>query len=229
MYEAFVKSLAQLTDRRTRGVLWQCVGLALILYMSVVGLVWWGLSLLTETSWDAVNKLIAALGGLLALVGGGLIYPALVTVLIGLFAEPLCRRVEALYYPDRPPGRAQPIGEIIGGTIAFALKTLGLNLLTLLLTFFIPGINIFVFVAINGYLVSVEYFEMVAVRRMTLKQADALRKQHFGRLWGAGALFASGMAVPFVGVIAPVVAVIFMVHMLESLRGESFEGTALVR
>lgn len=224
MYEAFVKSLAQLADRRTRGVLWQCVGLALVLYAIVVGTVWWGLSLLTETSWESVNKLIAALGGLIALVGGGLIYPALVTVLVGLFAEPLCRRVEALYYPDKGPGRAQPIGEIILGTIAFAGKTLGLNLLTLLLTFVIPGINIFVFVAINGYLVSVEYFEMVAVRRMTLKQADTLRKQHFVRLWGAGALFASGMAVPFLGVIAPVVAVIFMVHMLESLRDSTNHG-----
>ena len=229
MYEAFVKSLAQLTDRRTRGVLWQCVGLALVLYMSVVGLVWWGLSLLAETSWDGVNKLIAALGGVLALIGGGLIYPALVTVLVGLFAEPLCRRVETLYYPGRGPGRAQPIGEIIGGTVAFALKTLGLNLLTLLSTFFLPGINIFVFVAINGYLVSVEYFEMVAVRRMTLKQADSLRKQHFIRLWGAGALFASGMAVPFLGVVAPVVAVIFMVHMLESLRDSTAHGEIALR
>lgn len=218
MYETFVKSLAQLADRRTRGVLWQCIGLALGLYLGIVGLVWWGLSLLTGTGWGGLDSLIAALGGLLALVIGGLIYPALVTVLIGLFAEPLCRRVEELHYPERGPGRAQPLSEIIVGTVNFAGKTLALNLLTLLATFVIPGINIFVFIAINGYLVSVEYFEIAAVRRMPLKQVRALRQQHFLRLWGAGAVFASGMAIPVIGVIAPVVAVVFMVHSLEALR-----------
>lgn len=218
MLDTLVTSLAQLGDRPTRGVLWRCVGLALALYMSVVAAIWWGLSLLSETSWDSVNTAIAALGGLIALILGGLVYPALVTVLIGLFAEPIARRVELLHYPERGAGRAQPVGEIIVGTINFAGKTLAFNVLALLLTFVLPGLNIFVFVAVNGYLVSVEYFEMVAVRRMDLRQAQALRKQHFLRLWCAGAVFATGMAVPVIGVIAPVVAVVFMVHTLESLR-----------
>lgn len=218
MLDTLVTSLAQLGDRQTRGVLWRCVGLALALYMGVVAAIWWGLSLLSETSWDSVNTAIAALGGLVALILGGLVYPALVTVLVGLFAEPIARRVEILHYPERGTGRAQPIGEIIVGTINFAGKTLAFNVLALLLTFVLPGLNIFVFVAVNGYLVSVEYFEMVAVRRMDLRQAQALRKQHFLRLWCAGAVFATGMAVPVIGVIAPVVAVVFMVHTLESLR-----------
>ena len=170
-------SLSQLGDRGTRGVLWKCIGLALALYIAVVGGVWWGLSLLSETSWDSVNTVIAALGGVLALILGGMIYPALVTVLVGLFAEPLARRTEIIHYPERGPGRAQPVGEIVVGTINFALKTLAFNLFALLLTFVIPGLNIFVFIAVNGYLVSVEYFEMVAVRRMDLKRAQALRKQ----------------------------------------------------
>ncbi len=218
MYDTLVASLAQLADRQTRGVLWRCVGLALALYLAVVAAVWWGLSRLSETGWGGLDTAIAVLGGLAALILGGLIYPALVTVLVGLFAEPIARRVEILHYPERGAGRAQPIGEIVVGTINFAGKTLAFNLFALLLTFVLPGLNIFVFVAVNGYLVSVEYFEMVAVRRMDLKQARALRKQHFVRLWCAGALFATGMAVPVIGVIAPVVAVVFMVHTLESLR-----------
>ncbi|MGE4528536.1 MAG: EI24 domain-containing protein [Rhodospirillaceae bacterium] len=218
MFGLFVKSLAQLSDPRTRGVVWRALGLGLLLYVAVVAGVWWGLSFLSETRWETVNALIAAAGGLVALVAGALIYPALVTVLIGLFSEAICRRVEALHYPERGAGREQPLTEILVGTINFAGKTLALNLLTLLLTFIIPGVNIFVFIAINGYLVSVEYFEMAAVRRVDLKQTNALRKRHFFRLWGAGAVFAVGMAVPVIGIVAPVVAMIFMVHVLETVR-----------
>jgi len=218
MFDLFVKSLAQLSDRRTRGVVWRALCLALLLYAAVVAGVWWGLSQIPETRWDTVNAVIAAAGGIGALVAGALVYPALVTVLIGLFSEPICRRVETLHYPERGPGREQPLAEILIGTINFAGKTLALNIVTLLLTFIIPGVNIFVFIAINGYLVSVEYFEMAAVRRVDLKQANVLRKRHFLRLWGAGAVFAVAMMVPVVGIVAPVVAMIFMVHVLETTR-----------
>jgi hypothetical protein len=33
MFDLFVKSFAQLYDTRTRGVVWRCLGLALILYL----------------------------------------------------------------------------------------------------------------------------------------------------------------------------------------------------
>jgi uncharacterized protein involved in cysteine biosynthesis len=218
MFDLFVKSFAQLYDPRTRGVVWRCLGLALILYVGVVGLAWWGLSLLAFAGSDTLNGLIAAAGGVVAMILGSLVYPSVVTVLMGLFTEPICRRVETLYYPERGPGREQPFSEMLIGTINFAGKTLLLTLLTLLLTFFLPGVNIFVFIALNGYLVSVEYFEMVAVRRMGLKEAKILRKRHFARLWGAGTVFAVGMMIPLIGFVMPVVAMIFMVHMLETVR-----------
>ena len=166
MFDLFVKSFAQLYDPRTRGVVWICLGLALVLYFCLIGLTWWGVRLLTHTDSETLSTLIATASGLVAVLIDGLIYPAVVTVFMSLFTKPICRRVEALYYPERGPGRAQPFSEILIGTINFAGKTL---LLTLLLTFIIPGVNIFVFIALNGYLVSVEYFEMIAVRRIDLK------------------------------------------------------------
>jgi len=221
MFSLFAKSLTQLTDPKTRGVLWQCVGLALTLYACVVGCAWWGISHFTDTGWDFLNEIITALGGLLAMIFGAMIYPALVTVLLGLFSETLCARVDALHYPDLGPGRPQPIKEVIIGAINFAGKTIALNILALLLTFIIPGLNIFVFIAVNGYLISVEYFEMVALRRLDIKTANALRKQYSTRLWIAGMVFAIAMATPIVGFIAPIVAMVYMVHSLEALREKS--------
>lgn len=217
MFDRLVKSIAQLSDRKTRGVLWLSIGLALLLYAAVVGLTWWGLTLVAHTSWTWLNELLAAAGGIAAAGLGALFYPGLVTVLIGLFAEPLCRSVEIRHYPERGPGREQPISEILVGTVNFAAKTIALNILVLPLYLLLPGLNIFVFAALNGYLVSVEYFEMVAARRFDLKQAKALRKQNFARLWVAGSVFALSMAVPVVSIVAPVVATVYMVHVLESL------------
>ncbi len=218
MFDLFVKSFAQLYDARTRGVVWRCLGLALILYLGLIALIWWGVSVYAVAGDDPLSDVIAAASGLIAFLLGGLVYPALVTVLMGLFTEPICRRVETLYYPERGPGREQPFLEMLVGTVNFAGKALLLTIVTVLLTFVLPGVNIFVFIALNGYLVSVEYFEMVAVRRMDLKQAKILRKRHFARLWGAGVVFALGMAIPLFGFAMPVVAMIFMVHMLETVR-----------
>ncbi len=53
-----------------------------------------------------------------------------------------------------------------------------------------------------------------------------MSKQHFARLWGAGLVFAIGMMVPVFGAVVPVVAMIFMVHMLETLRDPLDNNTA---
>ncbi len=222
MFRLLSKSLGQLTDPKTRGVILQCVAMATVLYASIVGLAWWGVSQFTiGIEW--LDTILSGLGGLVALTVGFVFYPALVTVLLGLFSETICSRVEARHYPEHGPGRPQPMPEVITGTINFAGKAIALNLLALLLTFWLPGLNIFVFVAVNGYLISVEYFELVAVRRMELKAAKRLRQKYAFRLWGAGMIFALAMFVPIISIIAPVLAMVFMVHVLEILHKPSVQ------
>jgi len=61
------------------------------------------------------------------------------------------------------------------------------------------GINLFVFPGLNGYLFGREYFEVVALRRLDVEAARALRQRFDGRVFCGGVV----MAGPFAPVVAP--------------------------
>lgn len=220
MIRMFTLSIAQLGDYRTLRIVAFSLLAAAAIYVGGIALAFWGISALVDaTGWTWAASLLAAAGGLAAALLGALFYPGLVTVVAGLFSESLCRAVELRHFPDLPPPREQSVPEILRGTLSFTILAVGLNLLALPLYLLFPGVNVFVFCALNGYLVSVEYFELAALRRLTPAQTKRLRKAVFLRLWGAGAVFAAAMAVPGINLVAPIVATAFMVHMLESARG----------
>ena len=75
-----------------------------------------------------------------------------------------------------------------------------------------------IFLALNGYLVGREYFEVVAGRRLPPPAARALKKTIGGRLWLAGALVAIMLTIPVFNLVAPVVGTAFMVHLFERWR-----------
>ena len=76
----------------------------------------------------------------------------------------------------------------------------------------------FVFLGPSGYLFGREYFEVVALRRLDRTAAWTTRRRYAGRIFLAGAAIAGMFLVPFVNLVAPVVATAFMVHLFEGLR-----------
>ena len=76
----------------------------------------------------------------------------------------------------------------------------------------------------NGYLLSREYFELVALRRIGPVEARALRKAHRGRLFVAGVIITLLLTVPGVNLLAPVVATAAMVHLFEDCRQRDARG-----
>ena len=108
----------------------------------------------------------------------------------------------------------------------FVLVAVALNVLALpvylLSTVFAP----LVFFALNGYLLGREYFEMVALRRVDLAAALALRRRYLGRLWLVGAGFAFLMTVPIVNLVTPVLATAIMVHLFTGLDQSAETETA---
>ena len=87
-----------------------------------------------------------------------------------------------------------------------------LNLIALPL-YLVPGANIPVYLALNGYLLGREYFTLVAGQRLPLGELDQLRRGS-GDGWLAGALIALMLMIPGFNLIAPVVAIAFMVHLV---------------
>ncbi|EKV30395.1 hypothetical protein C882_4354 [Caenispirillum salinarum AK4] len=220
MIDAFVKAFAQLPDKRIRGVVIVSLLGALAIYLALAGALWWALTDTVLVSLPWVEALLDVLGGVAVFVLSLLFFPAVVTMIIGFFLEQVADAVEARHYPGLPPNREQPVWEIIGSTAKFAAVAIGLNILALplyLLLLFIPGSSLVLFYALNGYLLSREYFEAVALRRADAATVKSLRRQHTGRLWLVGAAITFLATVPFVNMLAPVVGTAAMTHVATGL------------
>ena len=82
-----------------------------------------------------------------------------------------------------------------------------------------PPLNLVLYYILNGYLVSREYFELVALRRMEPPAASHMRKINKGRLLFAGIIITFLLTIPIVNLLTPVIATAFMVHVFHSLPG----------
>ena len=88
---------------------------------------------------------------------------------------------------------------------------MGLNILILPLLLAGP-LYVIAFYTMNGYLLSREYFELVAARRYDARTVEAIRKSRQKKLWVAGVGLTFLMTIPFVNLVAPIIATAFMVH-----------------
>ena len=107
--------------------------------------------------------------------------------------DDVAAQVEARHYPGQPPAREQPLWEAGLDGLRLLAVTIGLNLLFLpvfLVLMFLPPLNLVFFYLLNGHLIGREYFELVAVRRMSSEEARALRKHYKARVFSAGVIIA---------------------------------------
>jgi len=218
MLGALIKSIEQLGDPRVRQSIWFSLGLTLTCYVAlVVGLVY-GLGAIevVQTAW--LDTVIDIASGGAVVVVALIFFPAVVTVFVGLFLESIANAVERRHYPDLPPAREVPVMEGLAGALSFAAVSIALNIVALPLYIFLPALNLVIYLGLNGYLLGREYHELVAARRLDRARLTAERRGHRMRLLIAGVVIAGLMLVPFVNLLAPVLATAFMVHVVQALR-----------
>lgn len=217
MISAFAKAFAQLSDPRFRNVLVKGIGAALALYALLYLLLW---LLLTETALFEIGWLEATadiLGGVVVVALSLLLFPGIVGIAVSLMLDEVAGAVEARHYAKLPPPRAQSFGEAVLVALRFAGVTALFNLIALPL-YLIPVVNLAVFYGVNGYLLSREYFEMIALRRLPPAEAQAMRRRYQGHLWIVGVGITFLLSVPLLNLVAPVIATAAMLHVLETLR-----------
>jgi CysZ protein len=172
----------------------------------------------TLVGWWPVDSLIEVLGVLAVLVLAWLLFPAVVTIVMGFFLDRVAAAVEMRDYPGLGLPHGAGIGDIIAATLRLMLLGVILNLLALPLYLLLPGINFFVFLVLNGYLFGRAYFEVVALRRLDRGTAKAVRQRFAGRVFIGGLVITGLFSLPLVNLVAPVIATAFMVHVFEGLR-----------
>jgi CysZ protein len=213
MTRALLLGLRQLADPAVQRLLVRCVLLTLATFVVLIGAVaalLFGLDL-TGLSW--LDPVLATAGSLVVLVLAWLLFPITVGLILGLFAEEVVGLVERRHYPELPQAPGMSLAAQAYTGARFLMLALPLNLIALPL-YLIPGTNLPVYLALNGYLLGREYFELVAGQRLPLREVARLRREQRGRLWLAGVLIAMMLLIPVFNLVAPVVAIAFMVHLV---------------
>lgn len=214
---AFFRAVSALSEPPLRRVVALGLGLSVLVFAAL----WLGVAAVLYNTplfaWRPLDWVVDLLGGLAVLALSWLLFPAVVTLILGFFIERIAAAVEALDYPGKGPPRRQPIGETMAAMLRLTGLTLLLNLLALPVYLLVPGINLVLFLAVNGYLLGREYFEAIALRRLDAAAAKAVRNRFGGRVFVGGVAIAGLFALPLVNLVAPVVATAFMVHVFEAL------------
>ncbi|MEN3975372.1 EI24 domain-containing protein [Emcibacter sp. SYSU 3D8] len=203
---------------------WATALKVLLLTVPLAALAFWaGLELagmLPGSSHRVLDWIIRVAGVAAALFGALLLFPALASVVVGLFADDIAEVTERRYYPAEPPGRALPLLAGAWQGVRAGLRLLAANLLALpvylVLLPFTPLAAAF-YLALNGWLLSREYFGMVAARHMDAASERALRRRSTGRIFLAGCLIAIMFGVPVLNLVAPLVGTALMVHVFKGV------------
>ena len=217
MFDALILGLRELAEPSARRLVLRSVLVAVGTFALLVVAVTTILSRLDATGLAWLDTLLTIVGSTAALVLAWFLFPVVIAAALGWFAEDIALAVERRYYPDLPPPAGMGVGESVWTTVRFTAIALLLNLLALPL-YLLPGPNVLFYLALNGYLLGREYFELVAGRRLRWSTVAALRQRARGRLWLAGVVIALLLMVPLFNLLAPVVAIAFMVHVFEGLR-----------
>jgi CysZ protein len=218
MIGAFLAALAEILDPGLRRLLALSVVLAgAVLAALAVGLGW----LLHHTSLFAIwylDRAVELLGGLAILGLSWLLFPAVATLVLGFFLDRALAVVEARHYPGLKPANRQALPAALLGALRLAGLAIALNLLVLPAYLLLPGLNLVLFYAINGWLLGREYFELAALRRCDAGEVRRLWRAHRLRLVAGGAAIAFLLTLPLVNLAAPLIGAIFMLHLVERLR-----------
>ncbi|MFN4100337.1 MAG: EI24 domain-containing protein [Pararhodobacter sp.] len=218
-------ALGQFDDPRFRRVVWMGLGLSLALLVALCGLVvlairWFVADTLT-LPWigpvGGIDTLLSLASIPVMLLLSVFLMVPVASAFTGLFLDNVADAVEAPHFPALPPARRIGVWETVSDSLRYFALLVALNLVGLVIVIFTAGTGLIIFWVINGFLLSREYFIMVAVRRMTPEDAHRMRHAHQARLWIAGVLFAIPLSVPVLNLFVPVLGVAAFTHLFHRI------------
>lgn len=222
---AFSAALMQTGDPRFRRAIWLGIALAIALLFVMYALVllaigWFTPDSLTLPVVGEVNGLAALLSFASIIVLLGLSVFLMVPVasaFTGLFLDDVADAVEATHYPHLPPASPAGFWPVLIDSLRYFGVLVVLNLLGMILFVFSAGVGMVGLWLINGWLLSREYFTLVALRRQSPDEARRLWRQHRGTLWAAGVLMAIPLSIPLLNLVIPVFGAATFTHLYHRI------------
>ncbi|MFU8776485.1 MAG: EI24 domain-containing protein [Roseovarius sp.] len=226
IFTSFFKAVGQIGDPRFQKVLLLGVGLTLALLIATYAGVLWliqvavgdstTLPLLGEVTW--VGDLLSGASFLLMIVLSVFLMVPVASAITSMFLDEVAQAVEDRHYPTLPPASIVPFGEALRDTVNFLGVIIGANIMALFLYALFPPFALFIFWGLNGYLLGMEYFQLVAMRRVGRAGAKTLRKKHRLTIWAAGVLMAMPLSVPLVNLLIPILGAATFTHIFHATQ-----------
>jgi CysZ protein len=208
------RALSQLTDPALLGVVWRSV-LFSALFFAVILAGTIGALHHFVTAGGVVAWALDALGSIAAAVLAMWLFLPVAAIIGTLYFERIARAVERVYYPTLPPAQPAPLLDQLGVSLGVGLRVLGLNLLALLLTLFLPGIGLPIGWAIASWAMGRGLFVAVAMRRLNRSDTEVLYRSVRPIALVQGAAMAAAAYFPLLNLLIPVVGTAAMVHVLD--------------
>jgi CysZ protein len=216
MFSATLKALGDVISRDFRNVLFKAVGMTFALFVAILVGVEVLLSSLTLIPWAWAQTLAAIGAGLGLLVAFFFMMSPVTAIFAGLYLDNIATRVEERHYPQDAKGTPLSGLRAITTSLQFAIVILLVNLAVMPLVF--TGIGVAALIVANAYLLSREYFEMVAMRHMDVHDARAFCKENTPRVFAAGFVPALLSIIPVVNLVVPLFATSYFVHIFKQAR-----------
>ncbi len=224
IFTSFAAALSQMTDPRFRGVLAQGIGLTILLLLGLYAFAFWGIAWLVPDTmtlpwigeFGVSNTLLSWGSLLLMLVLSVFLMVPVASAFTGLFLDDVADAVEDRHYPALGPALHVGLAENIRESLTFLVIILLANLAALIL-YFTP-LAPFVFYGLNGFLLSREYYRMIAVRRLGRREAGQSYRRNMLTIWVAGILMAVPLSIPILNLVIPILGVATFTHIFHGLN-----------
>lgn len=231
IFRSFFKALGQIGDRRFRRVLFLGIILTIALLVGVFAAFLWFLQvtvgdeavipLVGQVTW--LDDLLSWSSFLVMIILSVFLMVPVASAITSMFLDEVAQAVEDRHYPHLPPATKVPFGEALKDTVNFLGILIGANIVALVLYVipFLTPFSLFIFWGLNGFLLGMEYFTLVAIRRVGRQGAKEMRKKYRGTIWIAGSLMAVPLSVPLINLLIPILGAATFTHVFHGVSGEN--------
>ena len=219
MLAAAFQAFEDVFSQEFRRVLWKSIGLTIALFIAILISLEVALSMLTAVPWPWLETVLAVATGLGVFASLFFLIAPVTAVFAGLFLDEIADVVEKRHYPADPPGKPLSTGKAVFIAIQFGALVLIVNLLLLPTLFF--GIGAILMTVANAYFLGREYFSMIAMRHMPVREANRLRKASMGKIFAAGFIPAGLSMVPVLNILVPLFSTSYFVHIFKRITIEA--------
>jgi CysZ protein len=217
MIRAVSLAFAQLFSGAILAVLGVCTLLSIACFVGA----WYAIDFAIEYSGvleNTVGDWSTWISGAATIVLACLLFPLVASAFVGLFLERVATIVERQHYPHLPAAKGLPIMSGLLASVRFLAVLIVANLLLLVLLLFPPAYLVGWWL-VNGWLLGREYFELIAMRRLSRSDADFLRKRRAMPIFITGLMLTLLIVIPPLALILPIFATAVMTHRFHELMG----------